>query len=71
MKRLALVAAVMTIAACTAKDTKTETPADSAAATVPAPAPAATDTGMKMDSTMKHDSATMKDTMAKTAPTKS
>ena len=65
MKRLALVAAVLTLAACTTKDTKTET-TDSAA--MMAPAPAATtpaDTGMKMDSTMKHDSTMKKDSTAK------
>jgi hypothetical protein len=54
MKRLALVAAVFALAACS---TKEETPAaDTAApAMTPAPAPAPTDTGMKMDTTMKRD----------------
>jgi uncharacterized lipoprotein YajG len=60
MKRLALVAAVLALAACT---TKEETPVDTTAAPAMAPAPA--DTGMKMDSAaMKMDSA-MKDTTAK------
>ena len=40
MKRLALVAAVLTLAACTTKETKTET-TDSAAMMAPAPAPEA------------------------------
>ena len=45
MKRIALVAAVIALAACTKKD---EAPVDTGAAM--APAPAAMDTGMKMDS---------------------
>ena len=59
MKRLALVAAVLSIAACTARE---EAPVDTAA-TPPAvaPAPAATDTGMKMD-TMTKDTTMKKDT---------
>ena len=53
MKRIALVAAVLAIAACTKKD---EAPVDTGAAM--APAPAAMDTGMKMmDSTAMADSA--------------
>jgi len=68
MKRLALVAAVLTIAACTTKDTKTEA-TDSAAMMAPAPAaaPAATttDTAMKKDSAMAHDSAMKHDSTAK------
>jgi hypothetical protein len=66
MKRLALVAAVLTLAACTTKDTKTET-TDSAAMMAPAPAATTTpaDTSMKMDSTMKHDSTMKKDSTAK------
>ena len=55
MKRIALVAAVLLLAACTKKD---ETPVDTGAAM--APAPAAMDTGMKM-----MDSAAMKDSMMK------
>ncbi len=56
MKRIALVAAVLALAACTKKD---EAPMDTGAAM--APAPAAMDTGMKMmDST-----AMMSDTMMK------
>jgi hypothetical protein len=47
MKRLALVAAVLALAACKPKDSGTP-PADSTATTAPAMAPApATDTGMK------------------------
>ena len=66
MKRIALVAAVLALAACTKKD---EAPVDTGAAM--APAPAAMDTGMKMmDSTMmadsaKKDSAAMADTTKK------
>ena len=52
MKRIALVAAVLALAACTKKD---EAPVDTGAAM--APAPAAMDTGMKM-----MDSASMMDT---------
>lgn len=62
MKRLALVAAVFALAACSTKEqapaTDTTTPAMTPAPAV-TPAPATMDTGMKMDSTMKHDS-TMK-----------
>jgi hypothetical protein len=53
MKRIALVAAVLALAACTKKD---EAPVDTGAAM--APAPAAMDTGMKMmDSAAMADSA--------------
>ena len=67
MKRLALVAAVLVVAACSTK----ETPKADTAAPAMAPAPAAADTGMKMDSTsMKMDSAAAKmDTAAKKADT--
>ena len=66
MKRLALVAAVLALAAC---KTKEETPAtDTAAPPAMAPAPAIDsakkDTAMKMDSAMKMDT-TKKDTTAK------
>jgi len=61
MKRLALVAAVLALAAC---KTKEETPVDTAAAPAMAPAPA-TDTTMKMDSTMKMDTSMKKDTATK------
>ena len=62
MKRLALVAAVLAIAAC---KTKEETPVDTAAAAPPAMAPApAADSAAKADSAMKADSAA-KDTTAK------
>jgi len=66
MKRIALVAAVLALAACTKKD---EAPVDTGAAM--APAPAAMDTGMKMmsDSAHKADSlkadSVMKDSIAK------
>ena len=60
MKRIALVAAVLALAACTKKD---EAPVDTGAAM--APAPAAMDTGMKM-----MDSASMMDTTAKVDTTK-
>lgn len=60
MKRIALVAAVLALAACTKKD---EAPVDTGAAMAPAPAAMDTgammapmDTGMKMmDSTMMKD----------------
>ena len=71
MKRLALVAAVFVLAACS---TKEQTPAadTSAAAMTPAPAPApATDSAaMPMDTTMKTDTGAVKtDTgAAKTTP---
>jgi len=61
MKRLALVAAVLTLAAC---KTKEETPVDTAAAPAMAPAPAA-DTSMKMDTAMKMDTSMKKDTATK------
>ena len=66
MKRIAIVAAVLALAACTKKD---EAPVDTGAAM--APAPAAMDTGMKMmDSasmmdTTKKDSTAMADTTKK------
>ena len=61
MKRLALVAAVLALAAC---KTKEETPVDTAAAPAMAPAPAA-DTTMKMDTAMKMDTTMKKDTTTK------
>ena len=66
MKRIALVAAVLLLAACTKKD---ETPVDTGAAMAPAPA---MDTGMKMmDSTAMKDSmmkdSLMRDSIAKAA----
>ena len=61
MKRIALVAAVLALAACTKKD---EAPVDTGAAM--APAPAAMDTAMKMDSAAAPmDSAAMADTTKK------
>jgi hypothetical protein len=63
MKRIALVAAVLALAACTKKD---EAPVDTSAAMAPAPAPAAMDTGMKMmDSTAMMDTAMKADTTKK------
>jgi len=60
MKRLALVAAVLALAAC---KTKEETPVDTAAAPAMAPAPAM-DSAAKDTAAMKMDSAA-KDTTAK------
>jgi hypothetical protein len=65
MKRIALVAAVLVLAACSKKD---DAAVDTGAAM--APAPAAMDTGMKMmDSTAMKDSmmkdSLMKDSVAK------
>ncbi len=65
MKRIALVAAILALAACAKKD---EAAVDTGAAM--APAPAAMDTGMKMmDPTMMKDSmmrdSAMKDSIAK------
>ena len=60
MKRIALVAAVLALAACTKKD---EAPVDTGAAM--APAPAAMDTGMKMDTTAMPVDTAMKDTTKK------
>jgi hypothetical protein len=65
MKRLALVAAVLVIAACTTKEGTTDTAKDTAAL---APAPAMSDSA-HMDSTMKHDSSMMKDSTTKTTTT--
>lgn len=53
MKRLALVAAVLVLAACTAK--KDEATVDT---TAPAMAPAPMDTGMMMDTTASSTSST-------------
>jgi hypothetical protein len=67
MKRLALVAAVLVIAACSTK----ETPKADTAAPAMAPAPAMTDTGMKMDSAAaKIDTSKKADTSASKASTK-
>lgn len=60
MKRIALVAAVLALAACTKKD---EAPVDTGAAM--APAPAAMDTGMKMDSMAMTDTTAKADTTKK------
>jgi hypothetical protein len=69
MKRLALVAAVLAVSACSKAENKPDT---TAPAMAPAPAPAMTDTGMKMsDSAHKADSlkadSVMKDSIAKAA----
>lgn len=62
--RLALVAAVLFVAACSPKADETAT--DTAAPAVPAtPAPAATDTAAKTDSALKADSAAKADTTKK------
>jgi len=55
MKRLALVAAVLALAACTKKD---EAATADTSAPAMAPAPAAMDTGMKMDTTASSTSST-------------
>ena len=61
MKRIALVAAVIVLAACSPKD---EAPVDTSAAM--APAPAAMDTGMMMmDTTAMMDTTMKADTMKK------
>jgi uncharacterized lipoprotein YajG len=57
MKRIALVAAVLALAACAKKD---EAPVDTGAAM--APAPAAMDTGMRMTDSMAMKDTAMKDT---------
>lgn len=66
MKRLALVAAVLALAAC---KTKEEAPADTTASPAMAPMPAADsmkkDSGMMMDSSMKMDTGMKKDTTKK------
>lgn len=56
MKRIALAAAVMFVAACGGAKEEAAPAADSAAAPAMAPAPAA-DSSMAADTTMKHDSA--------------
>ena len=65
MKRLALVASVFVLAACSAKDTATTD--STAAAMAPAPAPAAT---MPMDTGMKADTGMMKTDTMKSDTTK-
>ena len=55
MKRLALAAAVLVLAACTAKNEEPAVGDTSAPAMAPAPA----DTAIRMDSAMKSDSAAM------------
>jgi hypothetical protein len=64
MKRLALVAAVLVLAACAKKDESAA--ADTSA--VMAPAPAAMDTGMKMTTT-DTTAGPVKDTVTKTTTT--
>ena len=65
MKRLALVAAVLVLAACSKKD---DTATADTAAPAMAPAPAAMDTGMKMTKT-DTTAGMMKDTVTKTTTT--
>lgn len=57
MKRFALAAAVVMLAACGAKEEATPAADTAAAAMTPAPAPAMDSSAMSMDSSMKHDSA--------------
>lgn len=64
MKRLAFVAAVLAITACSKSDNAAKDTTTPAMAPAPAPAVAPADTGMKMDSAMKTDSA-KKDSVAK------
>jgi hypothetical protein len=68
MKRLAFVAAVLAVTACSKSDSAAKDTSTPAMAPAPAPA-AATDTGMKMmDTTHKMDSSAMKDTTKKKKP---
>ncbi len=60
MKRLAFVAAVLAVAACSKNDAAKQDTTPPAMA--PAPAPAAVDTGMKMDTTHKMDTTMKMDT---------
>lgn len=62
MKRIALVAAILAVTACTAK--KDDAAVTDTAAPAMAPAPAATDTGMAMTDTAKKDT-TVADTTKK------
>ena len=64
MKRLAFVAAVLAITACSKADNAAKDTQTPAMAPAPAAAPAAMDSAHKMDSTMKADSA-KKDSVAK------
>ncbi len=57
MKRIALAAAVMFVAACGGAKEEAAPAADSAAAPAMAPAPAPADSAAAVDTTMKHDSA--------------
>ncbi|HEX4681816.1 MAG TPA: hypothetical protein VH277_03845 [Gemmatimonadaceae bacterium] len=65
MKRLAFVAAVFAVVACSKSDNANKDTATPAMAPAPAPAAAPTDTGMKMDTTHKMDS-TVKTTIDST-----
>jgi hypothetical protein len=64
MKRLAVIAAVLALAACKAKENAPATTADTTAAPAMAPAPAA-DTGMKADTGMMKMDTAKKDTSKK------
>jgi uncharacterized lipoprotein YajG len=68
MKRLALVAAILALAACTSKKDEAAT-ADTSAPAM-APAPAAMDTGMKMDTTASTTASTTTTTTTKTTTKK-
>jgi len=68
MKRLAFVAAVLAVAACSKNEAAKQDTTPPAMA--PAPAPAATDTGMKMDTTHKMDTTMKMDTTKKVDTTK-
>ena len=57
MKRFALAAAVLFVAACGAKEEAPAADSAAAPAMAPAPAPADSAAAAPMDSTMKHDSA--------------
>ena len=77
MKRLAVIAALLAVAACKPKDTgSTTTDSTSTTTTTPAMTPAPADTGMKKDTSMKMNMDTgmkapaMKDSTTTTKKTK-
>ena len=67
MKRLAFVAAVFAITACSKADNAAKDTTTPAMAPAPAPAAAPADTGMKMDTTHKMDTTAKADTSKKGA----
>jgi hypothetical protein len=67
MKRLAFVAAVLAITACSKTDNAAKDTTTPAMAPAPAPAAAPADTGMKMDTTHKMDSTAKADSAKKAA----